>query len=68
MPTDNVLDCGRDQQIFLFQSQLLALFRRIIRIENTGNIFGLLPTFQCFLVLSTVEGNKIELIDREGLP
>ncbi len=66
--TDDVLQRGWDEQVLLFQSQLLSLICRIVGVEHAGNVLRLLSGLQCLVVIATVECHKVELIDRHGLP
>lgn len=65
MPTQDILYGGRYEKILLFESQLLASISRIVRVEDTCNVLSSLSRLQCIVVLSSVECEQIELIERQ---
>lgn len=62
MPSHDVLECRRDQQILLLEPQLLSCISRIIRVKHTGDVLCSLPGFQGIKVFSFVESIEIELV------
>jgi hypothetical protein len=63
-----ILDGGRDEQILLFESQLLSRIGRIVGVQNAGNVLGTLSGFKSVVVLASVEGVEVKLIEGERFP
>ena len=52
---DNIVESGSTQEVFLFQSQLLALKHVVIRIQNSGDVLRQIPVQYRLDVVSGVE-------------
>jgi len=65
VPSYDILDRGTDQKILLFQPQLLSRISRIIRVQDTSDILSPLPGFKSIIVLGSIEGVEVKLIERQ---
>ena len=45
VPPDNILNRSRNEQVLLFESELFALFGRIVGVQDTRDVFGFLSIF-----------------------
>ena len=68
MSSKDVLQRSGDEQILLFESELLAGFGGVVGIEHTGDVLSTLSCLECVVVLSSVEGVKIELVEGQRFP
>ena len=68
MATDEILQTGRNKEIFLHQAQFPARGRRIIRIEHTGHVLGHVFRFNGSRIVALVESGQIDFRCRLGRP
>lgn len=68
MSSQDILKSSRNEQILLFESELLAGFGGVVGIEHTGDVLSTLSCLECVVVLSSVEGVKIELVEGQRFP
>lgn len=52
---DQVSDSGSAEEVLLLQSELFSIFCRIIRVQNTSDVFGSLSVRDGTKVISSVE-------------
>jgi len=64
----DVVEAGRDKEVFLAQAQFLAGDGGIIRIQHARNVFGVVFVFDRRKVIALIELGQIDLAARFGRP
>ena len=65
---EDVLQGGRNEEIFLAQTQFAAGRRAVVRIQHPGDVFKAVLEFGSTGVVTGVEGVEVDLRRRIGLP
>mmetsp|Transcript_8091 Transcript_8091/g.50023 ORF Transcript_8091/g.50023 Transcript_8091/m.50023 type:complete len:342 (+) Transcript_8091:5447-6472(+) len=64
----NVLQCGTDEEVLLFEAEHLPSLGGVVGIENTGDRFGFRLFLKRFYVLSLVEDIQLEFVHGHAPP
>ena len=65
---DDVLQRGRNEEIFLTQTQFASGRRTVVRIQHPGNVFKAVLELGGASVIAGIEGVEVDLRRRIGLP
>jgi hypothetical protein len=60
--SDDISNSGRTEEVLLLKSEFLTSLCAVIRVQDTGNVFSLLPFFNGTMVITSIELLEVELI------
>ena len=68
VPANNVLQCGRDHEVLLFQTEFFALEEVIVRIQHSRDVLSQVTVQHSLDIIAGVEAVQIEVDRRSCRP